>query len=297
MFSLRSLGACLLLWLLSPSTSIVPAETQTASDDSQKPEAVLQVGHRRVVRSMAISPEGRWLATGAKDNTIKIWDVASGRLLRTLYGHGSPVNALAASPDGKLLASGSGKAYDIRYAKLFFEGGQVGGVSEDTSVRVWDVGTGRQLHMLKGHTLSVMAIAFGSDGHSLTSASSDFIKVWDVRSGNQLRSMSVFPLPKASSHLLQGALIGAAKNTSLEKWQKTFKDLASQMTMSGGGEVVAAAQPGKKFRLFDTMHMKKLQEIGLTVAPESPGCLAFSHDGQLLAYVKDGKELTVQSLN
>src|SRR6184192_643743 len=102
MFSARSLGAGLLLWLLPASTCIVPAETQTASDDSQKPEAVLQVGHRRVVRSMAISPEGRWLATGAKDNTIKIWDVASGRLLRTLYGHGSPVNALAASPDGKL---------------------------------------------------------------------------------------------------------------------------------------------------------------------------------------------------
>src|SRR5438105_4460836 len=151
--------------------------------------------------------------------------------------------------------------------------------------------------MLKGHTLSVMSIAFDSDGHSLTSASSDVIKVWDVRSGNQLRSMSVFPLPKASSHLLRGALTGTAKNTYLEKWQKTFKDLASQMTMSGGGEVVAAAQPGKKFRLFDTMHMKKLQEIDLTVAPEAPGSLAFSHDGQLLAYVKDGKEITVQSVN
>jgi len=297
MVSAKSLGACLLLGLLPPSTFIVPAQTQTASDDSQKPEAVLQVGHRRVVRSIAFSPDGRWLASGAKDNTIKIWDVASGRLLRTLYGHGSPVNALAASPDGKLLASGSGKAYDIRYAKLFFEGGQVGGVSEDTTVRVWDVATGRQLHMLKGHTLSVMAVAFGSDGHSLTSASSDFVKVWDVRSGNQLRSMSVFPLPKASSHLLRGTLTGTAKNTNLEKWQKTFKDLASQMSISGGGEVVAAAQPGKKFRLFDTIHMKKLQEIGLTVAPESPGSLAFSHDGQLLAYIKDEKEIVVQSAN
>jgi WD40 repeat protein len=297
MISAKSLGACLLLGLLSTSTFSVPPKAQTAPADSQKPEAVLQVGHRRAIRSIAFSPDGRWLASGAKDNTIKIWDVASGRLLRTLYGHGSPVNALSASPDGKLLASGSGKAYDIRYAKLFFEGGQVGGVSEDTTVRIWDVATGRQLHMLKGHTLSVMAVAFASDGHTLTSASSDFIKVWDVRSGNQLRSMSVFPLPKGGSHASGLGLIGASKNNRLEKWQKTFKDLASQMSISGGGEVVAAAQPGKKFRLFDAIHMKKLQEIGLTVAPESPGSLAFSHDGQLLAYIKDGKEIVVQSAN
>jgi WD40 repeat protein len=299
MISAKSLEACLSLWLLSFSTFSVGTNAQTAPDDSQKPEAVLQVGHRRAIRSVAFSPDGRWLASGAKDNTIKIWDVATGRLLRTLYGHGSPVNALAASPDGKLLASGSGKAYDIRYAKLFFEGGQVGGVSEDTTVRVWDVATGRQLQLLKGHTLSVMAVAFSSDGHTLTSASSDFIRVWDVRSGNQLRSMSVFPLPKSASFAsnFKPSLSATAKNHSLEKWQKTFKDLASQMSISGGGEVVAAAQPGKKFRLFDAVHMKKLQEIGLTVAPESPGSLAFSHDGQLLAYIRDGKEIVVQSAN
>jgi WD40 repeat protein len=299
MVSAKSLRACLLLWFLSLSTFSVHTKAQTASDDSQKPEAVLQVGHRRVVRSMVFSPDGRWLASGAKDNTIKIWDVASGRLLRTLYGHGSPVNALAASPDGKLLASGSGKAYDIRYAKLFFEGGQIGGVAEDTTVRVWDVATGRQIHMLKGHTLSVMGVAFSSDGHTVTSASSDFIKVWDVRSGNQVRSMSVFPLPKSASFAsnFKPSLSATAKNRTLEKWQKTFKDLASQMSVSGGGEVVAAAQPGKKFRLFDAVHMKKLQEIGLTVAPESPGSLAFSRDGQLLAYIKDEKEIVVQSAN
>jgi WD40 repeat protein len=297
MISAKSLGACLLLGLLSTATFSVPPKAQTAPADSQKPEAVLQVGHRRAIRSIAFSPDGRWLASGAKDNTIKIWDVASGRLLRTLYGHGSPVNALAVSPDGKLLASGSGKSYDIRYAKLFFQGGQVGGVSEDTTVRVWDVATGRQLQMLKGHALSVMAVAFSSDGRALTSASSDFIKVWDVGSGNQLRSLTVFPLPKAGSNFFRPSLTPTAKNTHLEKWQKTFKELAGQMSISGGGEVVAAALPGKKFRLFDTIHMKKLQELSLAVAPESPGSLAFSRDGQLLAYIKNEKEIVVQSAN
>jgi WD40 repeat protein len=96
---------------------------------------------------VVFSPDGRWLASGAKDNTIKIWDVSTGRLLRTLYGHGAAVNALTVSPDGKLLASGSGNTYDVRYSKLFFGGGQIGGLTEDTSVRLWDVATGRQLQL------------------------------------------------------------------------------------------------------------------------------------------------------
>src|SRR5271167_636452 len=78
------------------------AGTQTTASDPIKPEPVLQVGHRRAVRAVVFSPDGRWLASGAKDGTIKIWETSSGRLLRTLYGYGSPVNALAVSPDGKM---------------------------------------------------------------------------------------------------------------------------------------------------------------------------------------------------
>jgi WD40 repeat protein len=59
------------------------------------------------VSSVAFSPDGRLLASGSWDERVKIWEVASGRLLHTLSGHSSFVSSVAFSPDGRLLASGS----------------------------------------------------------------------------------------------------------------------------------------------------------------------------------------------
>jgi WD40 repeat protein len=59
------------------------------------------------VNSVAFSPDGRLLASGSWDNTIRLWDAASGALLRTLEGHTNTVLSVAFSPDGRLLASAS----------------------------------------------------------------------------------------------------------------------------------------------------------------------------------------------
>jgi WD40 repeat protein len=76
-------------------------------------------GHTSVVRSVAFSPDGRLLASGSYDKTIKLWEVATGREVRTLTltGHTSVVRSVAFSPDGRLLASGS----------------------EDATIKLWDI--------------------------------------------------------------------------------------------------------------------------------------------------------------
>jgi hypothetical protein len=81
---------CRYLLCLTVLQSLLPAAAnETGESAPAKPEPVLQVSHRGMVRAVVFSPDGRWLASGAKDGTIKIWEISSGRLLRTIYGHGS----------------------------------------------------------------------------------------------------------------------------------------------------------------------------------------------------------------
>jgi WD40 repeat protein len=167
-----------------------PTQTPTAvtpATPGDKPELILQTGHTKSANAVAFSPDNRWLASGGKDNVIKIWDLANGNVLRTLYGHTSNVNTLAVSPDGKLLASGSGDINDKRDLGTFTQGGVVGG-AEDNTVRIWSVQTGRQLQVLRGHELPVGAVAFSNDGRSLTSVGGDAVKVWVVSAGTELSS-------------------------------------------------------------------------------------------------------------
>ena len=82
---------------------------------------MLQTGHTASVNALALSPDGRFLVSGSEDVTLKIWDTATGNVLRTLSGHDQAVLAAAISPDGRLIASGGA----------------------DQTVRVWNVVTGQ----------------------------------------------------------------------------------------------------------------------------------------------------------
>ena len=106
-------------------------------------------GHAGPVRSVAFSPDGQRLASGSDDQTVKIWDTATGKELFALKGHAGAVNSVAFSPDGQRLASGS----------------------SDKTVKIWDSATGKELFALKGHAGGVPSVAFSPDGQRLASAS------------------------------------------------------------------------------------------------------------------------------
>lgn len=78
-----TLTICLLLILFAPELS-----------SAQKPELVVQTGHSKGVNSVSFSPDGRVLATGSQDSTVKLWDVSTGAELRTLIGHSSSVSSV-----------------------------------------------------------------------------------------------------------------------------------------------------------------------------------------------------------
>lgn len=119
-------------------------------------------GSRFVPDRVALSPDGKLIAGGGRDNAIKIWDAATGRELFTLTGHRKSIWDLAFSPDNKLLAS----------------------ASQDADIKLWSVATGQELKTLVTHALGVGAIAFSADGKQLASGSQDkMIFVWDLNAG------------------------------------------------------------------------------------------------------------------
>jgi WD40 repeat protein len=131
---------------------------------AQRPELVVDAGHIDEVLSVAFSPDWRTLASGSADETIKLWDIASGLELRTLTGHSDHVSSVAVSPDGRTLASGGHK-----------------------TIKLFDVASGRELRNLAGHTNWANSVAFSPDEQFVVSASDDgSIRIWTLASGEEL---------------------------------------------------------------------------------------------------------------
>jgi WD40 repeat protein/uncharacterized caspase-like protein len=283
-----------------PSAPKPSATGPTSGNLAARPELILQTGHTKSVNAVAFSPDNRWLASGGKDNVIKLWDLAQGNILRTLYGHTTNVNALAVSPDGKLLASGSGDINDQRDLGAFTQGGVVGGAEENT-VRIWNVQTGQQLQLLRGHELPIAAIAFSNDGHSLTSVSGDAIKVWDVSTGTELSSQKTqygkSGMEKLSSLDSLGCVFGCGNKERNQESQrlKNFKMSASKIAVSANGQIAAVGQPDKAVKLYDARVGRELRELSFKAIPKAENSsLAFSVDARLVAFAKTTDTVSVQ---
>lgn len=281
------------------SNSARKSEPDQLSSDT-KPEVVIQSSHTKPINAITFSPDASWLASGANDDTIKIWDTATGHLLRTLYGHSSNVNALAVSPDGKLLASGSGDMTSKREVPTFKQGGLVGG-ARDNTIRIWDVQTGREIKTLSGHELPVGGVAFSADGRTLTSASGEAVKVWDVASGQELRSQKTkydkSGMEKYNS-IRSFSLFGRDKREVQEaEWLKNLKLSASRIVVSSAGQLAAVGQPDKAIWLYDANSGRELRELPVKAMPDAePSSLAFSTEGRLVAFARTSDSLVVQEV-
>jgi WD40 repeat protein len=117
---------------------------------------------------VALSGDGRLVASGGWDGIVRLWEAASGRLLATLQGHTGLVYSVALSGDGRLVASGGW----------------------DGIVRLWEAAGGQLLATLQGHTSLVYGVALSGDGRLLASVGIDgMIRLWEAASGTCLRTL------------------------------------------------------------------------------------------------------------
>jgi WD40 repeat protein len=269
--------------------------------------------HAFSLRAVAISPDGKVIASGSNKGSIRLWEADTGRELRVIPAHSSAVVGLAFSSDGKKLASASwdrtARLWDTATGKVLNTfGGYSQGVnsvafspddkrllttSGDKTAKVWDLVGRAEPLQLTGHDDVVDAGVFSHDGKLIATASLDkTIRLWDAASGKELRKL------EGTTNRVRGVafspddkrLISGGWDSKGRLWEvKTGKPIAV-LENTSGIEAVAFSPDGKSVALAlgwdNTVRVWDVSKAAgkprWTGKVGQPFTVAFSRDGKKL---------------
>ncbi len=269
--------------------------------------------HSDAVGSVAFSPDGLMLASGSKDKTIQIWDVATGKSIRTFPGDSSTVWSVTFDSTGTKLATGTGfwrvMLWDLKTGQatrtldhtasvwsvaLSPDGKLIASGSGDKTTKISDATTGSLIYNLPDHTEFVYSVAFTPDGKSLVSASKDKkITIVDVATGkllktieghgDQVRSVAISPDGKT---IVSGSYDESIKIWNLETGDlmrsiKGHSDDIVSVAISPDGKFIASGSKDKTIKIWDFDTGELLNT--LTGHTDEVYVVTFSPDGKTIA--------------
>ena len=290
---------------------------------SSKPGTVF-TGHTEPVYAVAISPDGKLVATGSFDKSVKLWDPATGKELKALAkdGHTSQVLAVAFSPDGTLIASGGSdnqaklwKHATAEAPKALAHPNLVDAVAFDKSgkflatgchdgnVRIWDIATAKAEKTIAAHLLPqpqpIYAVAWSPDGKQIASASFDkSIKIWDATTAKivvEIKGGIDRIPPDTTKTKFAGTLIGSPGDGVLNAPPDSgHRDQVFTLAFSKDGKQLASASSDRTLKLWNAQTGQLVRDFpNPTLKPVPPGTPAPSHPGFIhqVKWTADGTKL------
>ncbi len=279
---------------------------------AQRPELVVQTGHAGWIYSVAYSPDGKLLASGSSDQTVKLWDVATGTELRSLRGHTYNVESIAFSRDGTLLVSLGGgndiKIWNVLAGTLTQtikpaaytnsiaispDGQTIAGGDNRGHINLWNLQDPREPRVLAAQTPRVNSVAFSADGRFLVGGGDEAtVTIWNLKTdtlahmikdrGYSVRTVTVSP----DSQTVATGSFGEVRlwniHTGVEV--RTFSEHASHIAavaFSNDGKTLASANYLGTIKLWNTANGAELRTLSGHASEIKT--MAFSPDGKGLA--------------